>query len=71
MEHNFTHINLKKKLMSLLIIAAVILTAALILFLKGYANARDKRDHLIKTTTVKIAQPFNPKCYVLVRFPMN
>ncbi len=60
MEHNFTHINLKKKLMSLLIIAAVILTAALILFLKGYANARDKYVSTIQELEAEVERLSDP-----------
>lgn len=60
MEHNFTRINLKKKLMSLLIIAAVILTAALILFLKGYANARDKYVSTIQELEAEVERLSDP-----------
>ncbi len=60
MEHNFTRINLKKKLTSFLIIAAVILTAALILFLKGYANARDKYVSTIQELEAEVERLSDP-----------
>ena len=59
MEHDFTR-NLKKKLTSLLIIAAVILAAALILFLKGYANARDKYVSTIQELEAEVERLSDP-----------